>query len=130
MPRQKLKIDENLVFELAKLHCTNVEIARIVDCDPQTIENRFSDLVAKGKEEGKLSLRRAMFRSAVDNGNVAMMIWLSKNILGFTDKVEAVAIYDNRPPTFKDFKTSLKESGYIELVPDKKKDDKKSGKAA
>ena len=64
MARPKKKIDEEQVFRLAQLQCTFVEIAAFFDCDAGTISNRFSDVVAKGREVGKMSLRRSQFKLA------------------------------------------------------------------
>ena len=88
MARPKLKIDESLVEKLAAIQCTPREIGAIVGCSEDTILGRFSALVSKGKEHGRMSLRRAMFKRAI-SGNATMMIWLSKQYLGMTDKVES-----------------------------------------
>ena len=79
--------------KLCGLHCTQTEIAEWFDCDPDTIQNHckrhynenFSDVFKKKSSKGKISLRRKMYELAM-KGNVAMCIFLSKNILGFSDK--------------------------------------------
>ena len=48
----------------------------------------FSDIYKKLSSTGKMSLRRQQFKSA-ENGNVTMQIWLGKQWLGQTDKVES-----------------------------------------
>jgi hypothetical protein len=80
MPRQKTEINVEQVKKLAALHCTNVEIAAFFDVDEKTIRNRFSDIIAKGKENGKIRLRRMQFRLA--EKSPAMAIWLGKQLLG------------------------------------------------
>lgn len=82
--RPKKEIDEELVYQLALIHCSVKEIATIVDCHPDTIRNRFSAIMEKGKAEGKKSLRRKQFEVAL-SGNTSMLIWLGKNILGQSD---------------------------------------------
>ena len=77
--RPKKNIDEALVLKLAGIMCTYSEIAAICDCNETTIRNRFSDIVAKGREIGKSSLRRNMFKLA--QTNTTMCIWLSKQYL-------------------------------------------------
>jgi len=90
MARPKIVIDENLVYDLAKIHCTMEEIAAMCKCSVDTLERRFADIIKKGKEEGKQSLRRKMFEKA-NEGNTTMMIWLSKQHLGMSDKIADLA---------------------------------------
>lgn len=87
MARPKLDIDEDGVFKLAKLHCTNTEIAAYFDCDEKTIRRRFAETLAKGRERGKITLRRAQLRKAIRDGNTTMLIWLGKQMLGQSDKI-------------------------------------------
>jgi hypothetical protein len=47
----------------------------------------LSDFVAKHRDKGKVSLRRAQYDSAVNRNSVPMQIWLGKNWLGQTDKI-------------------------------------------
>jgi hypothetical protein len=81
MARPRKPIDEDQVERLASLHCTTQEIATVFDCSTDTIERRFAATLAKGRAEGKISLRRAQFRAAL-KGNVTMQIWLGKQLLG------------------------------------------------
>ena len=60
------------------------EIADIMGCHPDTIRNRFSDIISRGKANGKMSVRRKMMETAM-TGNPTMLIWLSKNWLGMSD---------------------------------------------
>lgn len=83
--RPKKDIDPNLVYDLAKIHCTKEEIAIIVGCHVDTLYARFSDVLRKGDEEGKNSLKRKMYEVAMQ-GNVQMLIWLSKQRLGHKDR--------------------------------------------
>jgi transcription initiation factor TFIIIB Brf1 subunit/transcription initiation factor TFIIB len=87
MARPKLKIDEGLIENLAKIHCTTVEIAAVIGVDEGTIRKRYSDKIAKWREGGKTTLRRLQWHAAT-KGNTAMLIWLGKQILGQTDKME------------------------------------------
>jgi hypothetical protein len=84
-----LGVDLVLMEKLAAIHCTNTEIAAMLGCDHSLLSKpKYSIIIAKGKEKGKLTLRRKMFETAM-NGNVTMMIWLSKQLLGFTEpKIE------------------------------------------
>ena len=84
MPRQKLKIDKEKVEQLASFGCTTSEIASFFGCDEGTIRKRFSENLTKGKEKGKIRLRQMQWKAA-DKGNVTMLIWLGKQILGQAD---------------------------------------------
>lgn len=86
MARPKLEIDPNLVEELAGINCTVQEISAVIGCDKRTLERRFAAEIEKGRERGKSSLKRKMWETA-QGGNVVMMIWLSKQMLGYTEKV-------------------------------------------
>lgn len=87
MARPKLDIDPNEVEKLASIGCSNQEIASFFDCSKDTIEGRFSAEVAKGRENGKTRLRRLQLQAA-QKGNVVMLIWLGKQMLGQKDKHE------------------------------------------
>mgnify|MGYP003509719092 CR=1 FL=1 len=81
-------LDLDLIEKLASIHCTNTEIASTIGCDSSLLSKpKYSEIITKGRERGKISLRRKMMETAM-NGNVTMMIWLSKQYLGMTEKVE------------------------------------------
>jgi len=87
MARPKIQIDEQQVFKLAKLQCTNEEIAQFFNVNRDTISDRFSAVILKGREVGRTSLRRAQFKHAI-KGNPTLLIWLGKQYLGQTEKLE------------------------------------------
>lgn len=87
MARPRIVLDENLVLNLAKIHCTNEEIAAVCNVSVDTIERRCAGIIKKGKEQGRSSLRRKQFEIAL-GGNVGMLIWLGKQHLGQRDKSE------------------------------------------
>jgi hypothetical protein len=72
------------VYELASIGCTDREIARWFDCDENTLRYNFKDIIEKGREDLKNSLRRAQIKLAL-SGNAVMLIWLGKNILNQSD---------------------------------------------
>jgi hypothetical protein len=93
MGRKPIIIDEELVYSLMRILCTQEEIATILDCSTDTLERwakkkktTLAEIYKKYSEDGKCSLRRAMFTKALA-GNVPLMIFLSKqkSILGFSD---------------------------------------------
>ena len=85
MARPQLEIDENQVHQLAAIGCTYPEIAAVVGCSEQTLENRFLGTIKEGKQHFKASLRRLQYRSA-QAGNQTMLIWLGKQNLDQRDK--------------------------------------------
>ena len=101
--RPKKDIDAEQVRKLAMMQCPTTEIAAFFDCDEGTIRKRFSEIVAKGREAGKISLRRKQFDVAM-SGNVSMLIWLGKQYLGQTDKQEN--INDVKPLPIIDYRES------------------------
>ena len=86
MARPPLDIDPDQVGKLAAINCTMIEIASVVGCSVDTLERRFADTIKEGRAKGRSSLRRYMW-DAVQKGNITMMIWLSKNMLGYGDRV-------------------------------------------
>lgn len=85
MTEKKYKIDHDLVFKLASIHCSYEEIADCVGTSVPTLKKRFSKIIDKGRAEGKKSLRRAQFEAAVEKKDVRMLIWLGKQLLGQSD---------------------------------------------
>ena len=83
----KYNIDTKEVVKLASYGCTNIEIADFYGCDESLIRKSYSESLTKGREKGKIRLRQMQWTSA-GNGNVAMLIWLGKQLLGQTDKTE------------------------------------------
>jgi hypothetical protein len=72
------------VYELAVIGCNDREIARWFDLDENTLRYNFSDIMEKGREDLKHTLRRAMIKNAL-SGNAALQIFLAKNMLGMSD---------------------------------------------
>ena len=79
---------------LCEIQCTAEECAAVLGVSVDTIDRRlkeagyenFAEFRSKYADRGKMSIRRAQFRSAVENGNVAMLIWLGKQYLGQRDR--------------------------------------------
>lgn len=92
----KMELINKLQFEeMCNIQCTKDEICAIFQIDEKTLTKwcqetynvGFSDIYKTKSSGGKMSLRRKQFQSA-ENGNVTMQIWLGKQYLGQTDKVE------------------------------------------
>jgi len=97
MGRPLVPIDWPLAEKLAKIQCTAKEIASVLNINPDTLADRckrdheltFSDWFKKHSDGGKASLRRSLWNMATgDRPSAAVAIWLSKNYLGMSEKIE------------------------------------------
>ena len=113
MARPRIEIDQTQFEKLCGLQCSLEEIAGWFNCSEDTIEKwcqrtyeeRFTDVFAKKRCAGKISLRRSQWKLA--EKSAAMAIFLGKNYLGQSDTT--VVEYGNK--TFEDdaLTRSLKE---------------------
>lgn len=97
--RPPIDIDFNVVDKLCELHCTGAEIAGFLEIHYETLNNKIKDQLkpdgthysgfpeyfAVKCSRGKVTLRRMQWSSA-NKGNVAMQIFLGKNLLNQTEK--------------------------------------------
>lgn len=94
------------------INCSYEEMAAVLDCDVSLLTRRFAQVIKRGRGIGKQSLKRQMWTQAMGlrqvdrNGrpmkdeygipqygmkpNITMQIFLSKNMLGYADKVDFV----------------------------------------
>lgn len=77
--RKKIVVPQD-VYNLASIGTTDREIAHWFDINEDTLRYNFADIIAKGREDLKHSLRRAQIKVAL-SGNPTMLIWLGKQIL-------------------------------------------------
>lgn len=92
--RPRIEIDKPTFEKLCHMQSTLEEIAGFFECSEDTIERfckreyglLFSEVWKQKSAVGKISLRRHMFQQAEKNPTMA--IWLSKQYLGMTDKIE------------------------------------------
>lgn len=95
MGRPCKEIDKAEFEKLCAIQCTLDEICGWFDVSKKTLEawckrtygDTFSTIFNQKRGIGKISLRRAQYQSAM-GGNSALLIWLGRNWLGQTDKVE------------------------------------------
>lgn len=81
-----------VIEKLAAKMCSEEEISSVLDMSCDTLHNKYNNdlfrtAMNKGKEEGKVNLRRMQWASA-EKGNVRMQIWLGKQYLGQKEKIE------------------------------------------
>lgn len=84
MAAQK-KIDNEMVVKLAAIGCTNKEIASVLDCNEDYLARGYNTELERGREQGKMRLRQKQMEVAM-KGNVPMLIFLGKNMLGQSDR--------------------------------------------
>lgn len=118
MGRPEKQIDWDQFDKLCALQCTLNEMALWFECSVDTLQNRvnstwgmtFSAYYSQKAEKGRVSLRRKMWEMAL-KGDRVMLIWLSKQHLGMTEKVEQ--------------KTESNSTTQVQLVPAMTKEDAK-----
>ena len=83
--RNQVVVPPEEVEDLAAIGCTNTDIANWFGIDDSTLTYNFKQELIKGRENLKISLRRAMLKNACVNLNAAVQIFLAKNMLGMSD---------------------------------------------
>lgn len=107
MARPRIELNLRSIEVMASIGCTNIDIALIVGCSVDTIENRCSAVLAKGRANGREKLRRMQWKLAA-NGNATMLIWLGKQMLGQADQIKTEndnttrVVIERMPPTVVD----------------------------
>lgn len=108
-----IKQFENLCF----IHATMEEICAWFRCDMNSLQRwiektygksmTYGQIYEQKKGLGKISLRRKQLQTALA-GNPALLIWLGKNLLKQSDKVEVTEgeLEHVEPDHFKDEQTS------------------------
>jgi len=100
--RPKIEIDWKKIENLASIHCTQEEISFVMSISVDTLDRAckrehhisFAEFCQQKKAMGKMSLRRAMWDMAVIQKDKTMLIWLSKQHLDFSDKMETRGMVD------------------------------------
>lgn len=96
--RKPIPINYELAEKMAVIGCTQSEISEILGISVKTFEAnpKLIGIHKKGQEKLRASLRRMQYKSAQE-GNVTMLIWLGKQLLGQRDKrdVELAGNADN-----------------------------------
>jgi hypothetical protein len=81
------RIDPEKVTACAAVGLTQREVAAIMGCNVDTIRKHFLDEYNLGKDKAGASVRRKQFEEAM-KGNSTMLVWLGKNLLGQSDRME------------------------------------------
>lgn len=87
--RPAIVIPYEQVRKLARLQCTQQEIADYLDISVDTLQRdeRAMELYRRGMNHGRMSVRRAQYRAMLQ-GNQTMLVWLGKQYLGQRDSHE------------------------------------------
>ena len=83
--RPKKEIDVKVLRSLLEIQCTITECAYVLGVSTDTLQRNYKDVINQGKTMGKVTLRRAQWRNAIEKNNVTMQIWLGKQCLGQSD---------------------------------------------
>ena len=103
MGRPPKQIDKREFEKLCQLQCTELEVCDWFDVTDVTLNNwcretygkTFSEVFRVKRGKGQISLRRKQWKLAEKSASMA--IFLGKNFLGQTDKVEQTITGDNSP---------------------------------
>ncbi|MDD4817316.1 MAG: hypothetical protein PHI85_05040 [Victivallaceae bacterium] len=87
--RPRKELDYTLIKKLASLHCTQDEIASVLEVSTRTLlrDEKFCQLYKNGLDNGRIALRRSQFKKAL-SGDTSMLIWLGKQLLGQKDHIK------------------------------------------
>lgn len=83
--RPPMEIDVEKLKEFLAVNMPVRRIAHYFNCTPETLYNKFRDLIVQSNVDYEYGLRLAQLRAAND-GNPTMLIWLGKQVLGQTDE--------------------------------------------
>jgi hypothetical protein len=92
--RPRLQFDLRQVEALARIGCTDDDMAAVLGVSVDTIQRRkrscaeFRGVIEKGRASLRNSLRRLQVKKALE-GNTTMLIWLGKQLLGQSDRQRA-----------------------------------------
>lgn len=84
-------LNESTIALCARVHCTMAETAAAVGLSEPAFLERLTPelraLIDRERENGRMSLRRRQFVLAM-NGDRTMLVWLGKNVLGQSDRMD------------------------------------------
>ncbi len=88
MARPKKQLDGELIEKMASWGCKTIEIAEHLRVSDDTITRNYAAELIKGRTALKTNLRQWQLRRA-QAGSDTMLIWLGKQLLGQSDKLES-----------------------------------------
>ena len=96
MKRIRDDIDFEQVKKLCRIQCTMEETAGVIGVNVKTLAEYINDMTSltwrgfcqRYGAGGRAALRRAQFKSALEDRKPAMLIWLGKQMLGQKEKID------------------------------------------
>jgi len=92
MARPRLDIDPKQVEALAEIGATLADMEHVLGCSVSTLERRYDKAIKRGWGNLRMSLRRAMYKGAIEEGKPALLIFWAKQKppvgLGWRDNYE------------------------------------------
>jgi len=93
-PKKKEELTEQeKIMKLASFGLTNKEIADGLGYDENTLKRNFEIFLIKGRANLKERLRKKQITVAL-KGNISMLIWLGKQYLGQSEKIQEAGDYE------------------------------------
>jgi predicted XRE-type DNA-binding protein len=92
-------LDAEQVYKLARIGCTQAEIAEVFNVGQATISRNYGLEYARAQGEFKTSLKRAQYLRAVKDKSDTMLVHLGKHWLGQGDKHGPPESTDQPPAT-------------------------------
>jgi len=94
--RPRKELDFKLIDGMMAIQCSIEEIAAALDCATNTIRNRifeahnmtYEQYFKIKRQPGLTSLRRKLFKMALEDDSEQIAKFLAKNLLGYSDQVE------------------------------------------
>ena len=93
--RPKIVFDLDLVERLGGLNTTLGEMGTLLGCSHDVIQRQmkvdggeFRVAYEKGKAKLQTSLKRKLVQQALENDNIASLIFALKNVCGYTDRAD------------------------------------------
>lgn len=87
-PLKPIKSMSELITRLASRFCSYDEISVITGLSISEIQKNYLKEVRLGFANSKVNIRQRQLKKALDEGNVQMLIWLGKQYLGQSDKMQ------------------------------------------
>ena len=91
------KLDKDMIERLASIMCSYEEIALVLNTSVDNLKKRYTDIIERGRAEGKKGLRRAQYEKAGKDKDVRMLIFLGKQYLSQQDSPSETESNDPLP---------------------------------
>jgi hypothetical protein len=86
---------KDVAVNLISIGCTIDEVSSILQISKPTLYLKYGSDIEHAKNQFRANLRNAQFQKAVEEKNTQMLIWLGKQYLGQSDKVDTKHTLDS-----------------------------------